>query len=162
MIVKIHFKGINMEPRATPNPSRRVGYFFAIFFLIVFMVVINNVLVWDLPVIRNYLTPAYQDWLWAGNLSLSVAIFCNVLFMAYDQRWFRHLMQIIQNCFATFSTFLFYSIFPLKLPSPMIEQYVRLGLVIALVLSLLGILAEVIQTFTTFYSDNLKGQTKSN
>ena len=150
-----------MEPRATPNPSRRVGYFFAIFFLIAFMVFINNVLVWDLPVIRNYLTPAYQDWLWAGNLSLSVAIFCNVLFMAYDPRWFRHLMQIIQNCFATFSTFLFYSIFPLKLPSPMIEQYVRLGLVIVLGFSLLGILVEIIKTFTTFYRDNLKVHSKS-
>lgn len=151
-----------MEPRATPNPSRRVGYVFAILFLIIFMVFINNLLRWDLPVVRNYVTPAYATWLWAGNLSLSVAIFCNVLFLAYDQRWFCHMMQVIQNGFSLFSTFMFYTIFPLKLPSAMIEQYVRWGLLVVMGLTILGILVEAIQTFTTFYRDNLRGKPSSN
>ena len=151
-----------MEPRATPNPSRRVGYFFAIIFLIAFMVVINNLLVWDLPVIRNYLTPAFQNWLWAGNLSLSAAIFCNVLFMAYDPRWFRHLMQVIQSGFSLFSTFMFYSIFPLKLPSPMIEQIFHWGLLIVMAVTVIAILVEAVQAVSTYYRDNLRGQSAAN
>ena len=151
-----------MQPQVTPNPSRRVGYIFAIIFLIVFMVFINNLLQWDLPFIRNFVTPAYTAWLWAANLSLSVAIFCNVLFLAYDPRWFRHMMRVIQNGFSLFSTYMFYSIFPLKLPSPMIEQYVRWGLLIAMGLTVLGILVEVIQAVSTYYRDNLRGHSASN
>jgi hypothetical protein len=83
--------------------------------------------------------------LWAGNLSLSVAIFCNVLFLAYDPRWFHHLMEAIQNAFSFFSTLVFLNIFPLSLPSVTIEQYVRWGLIIAMVLTGIAILVNVIQ-----------------
>jgi hypothetical protein len=151
-----------MESRTTPNPSRRVGYFFAIFFTILFMVIINNVLVWDLPFIRNTLTPAFANWLWAANLSLSVAIFCNVLFLAYDPRWFRHMMHVIQNIFSLFSTYMFYSIFPLKLPSPMIEQIVRWGLWFVMAVIVISIVVEAIRAVTTFYRDNLKSRSISN
>jgi hypothetical protein len=117
---------------------------------------------WDLPFIRNYVTSAFNAWLWAGNLSLSVAIFCNITFLAYDSRWFLHLMHVIQNGFSLFSTFMFYSIFPLKLPSPMIEQFVRWGLLIAMAFTGLAILVEIIQAVSTFYRDNLRGQSASN
>lgn len=151
-----------MQPQSTPTPGRRTGYVFAIIFLMVFMVFINNLLQWDLPFIRNYVTPAFNGWLWAGNLSLAVAIFCNVLFLAYDPRWFRHLMQVIQNGFSLLSTYMFFSIFPLKLPSPMIEQIVHWGLLIAMVLTVIGILVEAIQAVTTYYRDNLRGRSASN
>jgi hypothetical protein len=150
-----------MEPQATPNPSRRVGYTFAIIFLIVFMIFINNLYQWNLPFIRNFLTPAYTSWLWAGNLSLSVAIFCNVLFLVYDPRWFKHMMQVIQNFFSLFSVVTFNNIFPLKLPSPMIEQYVHWGLLIVMALTVIGIIVEAIQAVTTFYRDNLKRKSSS-
>jgi len=151
-----------MQPQATPTPGRRTGYVFAILFLTAFLVFINNLLQWDLPFIRNFVTPAYKDWLVAGNLSLSVAIFCNICFLAYDPRWFRHLMQVIQSSFSLFSTFMFYSIFPLKLPSPMIEQYVHWGLLIAMAVTVIAILVEAIQAVTTFFRDNLRGQSASN
>ncbi len=151
-----------MEPRTTPNPSRRVGYTFAIIFTVIFMIFINNLLKWNLPFIRNYVTPAFDSWLWAGNLSLSVAIFCNITFLAYDPRWFIHLMHVIENGFSLFSTFMFYSIFPLKLPSPMIEQFFRWGLLIVMALTGLAILVEIIQTVRTFFRDNLIGQSASN
>ena len=151
-----------MQTQSTPTPGRRTGYVFAIIFLMVFMVFINNLLQWDLPFIRNFVTPAYNDWLWAGNLSLSVAIFCNISFLAYDPRWFRHLMHVIQSGFSLFSTFMFYSIFPLKLPSPMIEQIVHWGLLIAMAVTIIAILVEAIQTVTTYYRDNLRGQSVSN
>lgn len=129
----------------SPTTGRRVGYLIAILFLVVFIVIINNLRNWNLPFINDFITPAYSDWLWAGNLSLSVAIFCNVLFLAYDPRWFHHLMEVIQNAFSLFSTLVFFNIFPLSLPSASIEQYVRWGLIIAMFLTGLAIVINVIQ-----------------
>ncbi len=151
-----------MQTQSTPTPGRRTGYVFVIIFLTAFMVFINNLLQWDLPFIRNYVTPAFNDWLWAGNLSLSVAIFCNITFLAYDPRWFRHLMQVIQSGFSLFSTFMFYNIFPLKLPSPMMEQVFHWGLLIVMAVTVIAILVETIQTVSTYYRDNLRGQSASN
>ena len=129
----------------SPTTGRRVGYLMAILFLMIFIVIINNLRDWNLPFVNDFITPAYSDWLWAGNLSLSVAIFCNVLFLAYDPRWFHHLMEAIQNAFSLFSTLVFFNIFPLSLPSATIEQYVRWGLMIAMVLTGLAIVINVIQ-----------------
>jgi hypothetical protein len=95
-----------MHSSSAPTTGRRVGYIIAIIFLVLFMVFINNLRNWNLPFVNSYVTPAFSSWLWAGNLSLSVAIFCNVLFLAYDPRWFRRLMEVIQNGFSLFSTFI--------------------------------------------------------
>lgn len=129
----------------SPTTGRRVGYLIAILFLMVFIVIINNLRNWNLPFINDFITPAYSDWLWAGNLSLSVAIFCNVLFLAYDPRWFHRLMEAVQSAFSLFSTLVFFNIFPLSLPSAVIEQYVRWGLIIAMMLTGLAIMINVIQ-----------------
>ena len=129
----------------SPTIGRRVGYLIAILFLMIFIIFINNLREWNLPFVNDFITPAYSDWLWTGNLSLSVAIFCNILFMAYDPRWFHHLMEAIQNAFSLFSTLVFFNIFPLSLPSPTIEQYVRWGLIIAMILTGLAIVINVIQ-----------------
>jgi hypothetical protein len=134
-----------MHFSSAPTTGRRVGYIIAIIFLVLFMVFINNLRNWNLPFVNSYVTPAFSSWLWAGNLSLSVAIFCNVLFLAYDPRWFRRLMEVIQNGFSLFSTFMFYNIFPLSLPSAVIEQYVRWGLIIAMALTGLAILVNAVQ-----------------
>lgn len=130
---------------SSPTTGTRVGYMIVIIFLIIFMVFINHLREWNLPFINTYITPAYTSWLWAGNLSLSVAIFCNVLFLVFNPRWFHRLMEAIQGTFSLFSTVVFFNIFPLNLPSPLIEQYVRWGLIIAMALSVLAILINIIQ-----------------
>jgi len=130
----------------SPTIGRRVGYLIAILFLMIFIIFINNLREWNLPFVNDFITPAYSDWLWTGNLSLSVAIFCNILFMAYDPRWFHHLMEAIQNAFSLFTILVFFNIFPLRLPSASIEQYVHWGLIIAMALTGLAILINVIQS----------------
>jgi hypothetical protein len=142
-----------MHFSSAPTTGRRVGYIIAIIFLVLFMVFINNLRNWNLPFVNSYVTPAFSSWLWAGNLSLSVAIFCNVLFLAYDPRWFRRLMEVIQNGFSLFSTFMFYNIFPLSLPSVVIEQYVRWGLIIAMALTGLAILVNAVQAIIGMFRE---------
>jgi hypothetical protein len=142
-----------MHSSSAPTTGRRVGYIIAIIFLVLFMVFINNLRNWNLPFVNSYVTPAFSSWLWAGNLSLSVAIFCNVLFLAYDPRWFRRLMEVIQNGFSLFSTFMFYNIFPLSLSSAVIEQYVRWGLIIAMALTGLAILVNTVQAIIGMFRE---------
>jgi hypothetical protein len=137
-----------MNSSSTPTTGRRVGHMVAIIFLVIFMIFINNLRGWNLPFVNSLVTPAYSGWLWAGNLSLSVAIFCQVLFLAYDPRWFRHLMEVIQNGFSLLSTFMFFTIFPLSLPSAAIEQAVRWGLIIVMALTGLAILVNAVQAIT--------------
>lgn len=125
--------------------GRRVGYLITIFSLLVFIVFVNNLRNWNLPFVNDFITPAYSGWLWAGNLSLSAAIFCNVLFLAYDPPWFHHMMEAIQNAFALFSLLVFSNIFPLSLPSASIEQVIRWGLIIAMVLTALSMLISIMR-----------------
>jgi hypothetical protein len=146
-----------MPSSSSPTTGRRVGYIIAIIFLIIFMVFINNLRGWNLPFVDSLVTPAFSSWLWAGNLSLSVAIFCNVLFLAYDPRWFRRLMEVIQNGFSLFSTFMFYNIFPLSLPSAAIDQYVRWGLIIAMALTVLALLVNAVQAVVGLFREPSAG-----
>jgi len=143
---------MNTNPR--PSTGRQIGYGVAIFFLIVFLTAINNFQKWDLPVISTITTPAFENWLPAANLSLSVAIFSNFLFLMYDPRWFRHLMQAIQNAFSLYSTWVFYTIFPLNLPSPIFVTGLRWGLLIAMLLTVIAIIVETIQAISSYSREN--------
>ena len=143
---------MNTNPR--PSTGRQIGYSVAIFFLIVFLIAINNFQKWDLPVISTIITPAFENWLPAVNLSLSVAIFSNFLFLIYDPRWFHHLMQAIQNAFSLYSTWVFYTIFPLNLPSPMFVTGLRWGLLIAMLLTIIAIIVETVQAISSYSREN--------
>ena len=144
-----------MDKNTRPTTGRQIGYGVAIFFLIVFLIVLNNLQQWDLPFISTILTPAFENWLPAANLSLSVVIFCNFLFLVYDPRWFRHLMQVIQNAFSLYSTWMFYTIFPLNLPSPIFETGLRWGLLIAMLLTGIAIIVETVQSISAYSKANL-------
>lgn len=144
-----------MNKDTRPTLGRQIGYVIAIFFLIAFIIILNNLLKWDLPFLSTILTPAYADWLPAANLSLSVAIFCNFLFLVYDPRWFHHFMQVIQNAFSLYSTWMFYRIFPLNLPSPVFETGLRWGLLVAILLTVIALIVETVQAISAYSKTNL-------
>jgi hypothetical protein len=139
-----------MEKSSHRSSARQFGYIVAIIVNLVLLYVVNNLLNWHLPYISNVLTPAFANCLWAINLSLSVSIFINFLFLAFDPRWFRHLMQVIQSVFGLISVFIFYSIFPLQIVNPAIEQLVHWGLLIALAGIGIAILVDLIVAITSF------------
>ena len=139
-----------MEKSTTPTTSHRVGYAFAIFFLVVFLIIVNNLLNWHLPFISQVLTQDFEKCLWAINLSLAATIFGNFVFMFYDPKWFRHMMQVIFGGFSLISTFVFFSIFPLNLPSPLFEQLVRWALIIAIAATAISIIVELVQAIRNY------------
>jgi len=46
----------------------------------------HRLLEWGVP----FLTPSFNDVLWALDLSLGATVLANAAFIAYDSAWFRH------------------------------------------------------------------------
>ena len=123
--------------------AHRFGYFIAILVNGALFFVMNNLHKWPIP----FLTQDFKNVLWAINLALAAAAFINFVFLFFDPKWFRSLMHAIQSCFGLLSVYTFYRIFPLDLPNNMIAQWGRIGLLVVMGLTCLGILIELIQFF---------------
>lgn len=128
-----------MSQEKMPSPARRFGYFLTIVVNIGVIFIANNLLNWNwVP----FLTEDFALCLWAINLSLGASIFINFMFMFFDRKWFRGLMQSLSNVFAFISGYIFWRVFPLSLSESMAKA-VKLGLVIILGLIALGTLIEL-------------------
>lgn len=122
-----------------PSGARRFGTLVTIAVNFALIYVANNLLSWNVP----FLTERFSECLWVINLSLSVTIFINFIFLMFDRRWFRSLMEALSSVFSFISGYVFYRVFPLNLSAGM-ERWANLVLVIILVLILLSILVELL------------------
>jgi len=133
-----------MEKSSIPTAGQRIGFTIVIFILITFMVFVNNLQSPYLLFAKNFITQDFDQCLWAINLSLVVSIFVHFIFMFYYPAWFRHLMQVVMNIFSLVSTFVFYRIFPLALPSSLFEQLVKGLLIFIMAVTVIGTFIEVV------------------
>ncbi len=139
-----------MSENQAPSGARRFGYFITILINIAMIYVANNLLNWGWP---PFLTKDYVLCLWAANLSFGANIFINFVFMVFDRRWFRSLMQAIGNVFGFLSVYVFWRVFPLDLPSGLASM-VNLGLIIVMGLIALGTLVELVSAINIYSRDN--------
>lgn len=129
-----------MSHNQGPSGARRFGYFLAILINTAMIYAANHLLDWDwVPFINE----DFVLCLWAINLSLGASIFINFVFMFFDRKWFRSLMQAFSNVFAFLSGYIFLQVFPLDL-SESLASAARLGIMIILGLIALGTLVELI------------------
>ena len=131
-----------MKEKNLPSPSHQFGYIISIMVNVALIYISKNLTNWNIP----FLTEEFLRCLPALTLSLSVSIFSYFVFMVFDPAWFRHLMQVIMNCFAWYSLFIFYQVMPLELPAGF-EQIVHLSLLIVLVIIPIATIVEAIQAF---------------
>ena len=130
-----------MSSRKRPSRGARTsGYTVAIVINVILWYVTHNLLDWNLPVI----TERFVEVLPAVEWSLGATIIANALFMVYDPRWFRHLAQVGLNILALFSTYMFYQVFPFEFGTESLNWLVRVGLFLAMVGIVIGIVAELI------------------
>ena len=130
-----------------PSGIRRFGYLISIAINFFMMYAANNLTSWNTP----YLTDRFSECLWAINLSLSAVIFAHFIFMVFDPKWFRSFMKSLTNVFSFISVYVFRQVFPLDLSDSMIRT-ANLGLVILLLLLLLSIFVELINSIK-FYKN---------
>ena len=128
-----------MTQNRISSPARQFGYIVSIAVNIFLIYIANNLLNWNLP----FLTKDFTLCLWAINLSLSVTIFINFIFIFFDRRWFKNLMQAFGNIFNFVSAYVFWRVFPLNLSGALV-RLVNFALLIGL-----GsiILASIIELF---------------
>ena len=130
-----------MAETKMPSGVRRFGYFISIVINFIMMYAANNLISWNTP----YLTTRFSECLWAINLSFSALIFAHFIFMVFDPKWFRSFMKSLTNVFSFISVYVFRQVFPLDLSESMMRT-VNLGLVILLLLLLLSIFVELINS----------------
>src|ERR1700674_330882 len=99
--------------RAAPDARARAGarsggYLLAIVINVLLLYVVHHVVAWDV----RFITPAWNDVLWAVDLSLQATIVANVLFLIYDARWFHSLVQAVPAGIAVLSLWWMYQVFP--------------------------------------------------
>ena len=130
-----------MADTQMPSGIRRFGYLISIVINFIMMYAANNLTSWNTP----YLTDRFSECLWAINLSLSAVIFAHFIFMVFDPKWFRSFMKSLTNVFSLISVYVFRQVFPLDLSESMMRTS-NLGLVILLLLLLLSIFVELINS----------------
>ncbi len=126
---------------------KRFGYFISVVINFIMIYAANNLLSLNVP----YLTERFSECLWAVNLSLGVSIFISFVFMVFDRKWFRSFMKSLGNVFSFISVYVFRRVFPLDLSDSM-ARTVNLGLVILLILILLSIFIELINSIKFYTS----------
>ena len=77
--------------RSTPSPARKIGYIVVIIIMFVIIYLVRNYDKWHL----NFLTADFDKCLFYIELSIFVTIGANVLFIFYDNKWFKHLAQVV-------------------------------------------------------------------
>ena len=132
--------------RASSVGARRFGYIVAIIVNVALLYVFNNLLRWNPPLLN--LTERFTDCLWAINLSLLATIVGNILFLGYDAQWFKSLVQIVLNCFGLLSAYTLYRVFPFDFEMMLVEQAVRIALLVAMFGIVVGSVVEFFRLFS--------------
>jgi len=100
--------GFTLDPRHRRQCSRTVGYLISIVVDIFLLYAAQHLLDWNLP----WITSSWSDAVWVVNLSLTISIVGNALLLAYDQPWFRDLVDFITTGLALLASYWIYVVFP--------------------------------------------------
>ena len=138
-----------MSQEKMPSSARQFGYIVSIIVNVFLIYVANNLLNWNIP----FLTKDFAQCLWAVNLSLGVTIFINFIFIFFDRKWFKNLMQAFGNVFSFISGFIFWRVFPLNLTTSL-ARLVNFALIIGLGAIVLSIMIELIGAVRNYNGAN--------
>jgi hypothetical protein len=124
--------------------GRRAGYNAAIIINVVILYAAHHLLEWGVP----FLTPSFNDVLWALTLSIGATIIANALFIVYDRTWFRHLAQLVLDGLALVSVYTLYRVFPFDFSSAGLTTAVNLALLFTLFGVTVALLVQIVRMLT--------------
>ena len=120
--------------------GRKIGYIAAIVVMFVILYLLRHLRDWNV----NFLNENYEKCLFYIELSIYATIGANVLFIFYDNRWFKHLLQAVTNVFGALSLIKIYVLFPFNLDETW-SKWVDIGLLIAFGLTVIGVIFELVK-----------------
>jgi len=123
----------------SPSPARRIGYIFAILFMILFIWVLRHLREWGV----TFLTEDFDRALVYIELSIYASIIAQAIFVFYDNRWFKHLAQGITSVFAALSIIMIYVIFPFNIADDTWIKWIKIGVLILFIITVITIPVEL-------------------
>lgn len=121
--------------------GKQVGYIVSIVILVILLYVFEHLYEWGVP----FLTGEYNDLLWYIRLSFYASIAMNVVFLMYDPKWLKHLLQAVANVFGALSVIMFYVVFPFDFSTDQVNKIVKIILLVIMIIMLLSIVIELIK-----------------
>lgn len=106
-----------------------VGYIVVIIVNAIMWYVAHNVVRWDWP----FITGSFARVLPALRLSLAASTIGNALFLVFDARWFRAIVEVVMNALAIYATYTVFRVFPFDFATPLLYWAVKIASVVAMV-----------------------------
>jgi hypothetical protein len=122
---------------------RRIGYIVSIVIMIVMIYILRHLRQWGV----TFLNEDFENALFYIELSIYVSIGINILFIIYDNRWFKHLLQGISNIFGALAIIMLYVIYPFVIQDESWNKWIKIGLLVLFLLVVIGTLVEFIKGF---------------
>jgi hypothetical protein len=124
-----------------PSPARKIGYVVVIIIMFVFLYLVRNYERWGL----NFLTADFPKCMIYIELSIYASIAANVLFIFYDNKWFKHLAQVLTGVFSALSLIMIYVIFPITLEDETWLKWIRIGILVIFGFTILGMIIDLVK-----------------
>jgi|WetSurMetagenome_2_1015567.scaffolds.fasta_scaffold634127_1 hypothetical protein len=121
--------------------ARWIGYVAAIIVMFIIIYLLRHAREWGL----TFLNEDFTKCLFYIELSIYATIVANVLFILYDNRWFKHLVHGITNIFGALSLIMIYVIFPFNIADETWIRWIKIGLLIVFGLTVIGVIVELVK-----------------
>jgi hypothetical protein len=128
--------------KRAPRGARVAGYIVTIIVNAVMWYIAHNLLNWNVP----FVTERFVAVLPAFEASLGATIIVNVLYIAFDPRWFRALAQAGLNILSLYVLYMLYQVFPVDFGVDTFHWLARLGLIATAIAVLIGTIVELVRT----------------
>ena len=125
-----------------PGPvARRVGYIVAIIVLFVIIYILRHLREWGL----TFLTEDFDKCLFYIELSIYITIAANILFVFYDNRWFKHLLQVVTGIASAVALIMVYVIYPFDFMNGAWDKWGKIILLVLFGFTIIGIIADLVK-----------------
>jgi len=145
------------ERRRPSKGTRRFGYGISIVVQVALLILVNNLVAWD---IAPFITDEFNNLVPYINVSLAASMVVNVVYFAFDARWFKSFTQAILNVISLVVIVQSYRIFPFDFSESDFNwtALARTGLVVLMVLVGIGIIGEVVKMFQALSTEGATHQ----
>jgi len=132
---------IERRPTAV-RATKQVGYAIAIGVNAAMIYIANHLLAWEFP---PFLTQDFERVLTIINVSLGASMVANLMYIVYDDAWFKSLSQVGVNLIGLAATIRIWQVFPFDFTPYAVDWSLvaRFVLVVALVGTAIGTVVEI-------------------
>jgi len=130
--------------KRVPRGARIAGYVVAVIVNAAMWYIAHNLLNWNVP----FITDDFVAVLPALEASLGATMIANVLFIAFDPRWFRALAQVALNVLSLYVLYMMYQVFPVDFGVDTFNWLARLGLIATGIAVVIGTVVELFNAFS--------------